>query len=167
MKEQNFSEKDLHCIARLIQNSFQAPKQESIDNTYRPLYGCMYCKYAVSDCNKPEKINFQKVFKKLKELTGISISTLNPSPEQLGLVFLPVSHYLEHPEDLHYLESIHSHDDVENIKSCLDIVKSRSKEMSGQKQDNCHPVGNHCHNHNSDQQVLLKVQPQEGHTLYK
>lgn len=142
MKEQNFTEKDLHCIARLIQNSFQAPEQESIDNTYRPLYGCMYCKYAVSDCNKPEKINFKQVFKKLEELTGVKISTWTPPSEKLGLVFLPASHYLEHPEDLHCLERIHSHDDVENIKSCLDIVKSRSKEMCGSKQDNSHHAGN-------------------------
>lgn len=142
MKEQNFTEKDLHCIARLIQNSFQAPEQESIDNTYRPLYGCMYCKYAVSDCNKPEKVNFLKVFKKLNELTGVKISTSNPSPELLGFVFLPASHYLEHPEDLYYLESIHSHDDVEKIKSCLDKIISRSKEMSGSKQDNSHHAGN-------------------------
>lgn len=58
MKEQYLSEKDLHCIARLIQSSFQAPKQESI-GTSRQFYGCMYCKYAVSGCNKPETVNFK------------------------------------------------------------------------------------------------------------
>lgn len=142
MDKPQLTELDIHCIARLIQSSFQAPEQKDIDNTYRPLYGCMYCKYAVSACNKPEKVNFKKVFKKLEELTGVKISTYNPPSERLGMVFLPTSHYLEHPEDLHYLESIHSHDDVEKIKSCLDKIISRSKEMSGSKQDISHPAGN-------------------------
>lgn len=132
MNEQPFSEKDLYCIARLIQNSFQAPEQKNIDNTYRPLYGCMYCKYAISDCVQAEKIHFQKVFKKLKKLTGVSLSTYVPEMDELGRIFLPASHYLEHPEDIHYLEQIHDLNTVENIKGYLQKIISRSNEMSDQ-----------------------------------
>lgn len=126
-----FTEKDLHCIARLIQNSFRAPEQKYI-RTHRPLYGCMYCKYA-SECNTPENVNFKKLLKRLDELTGVSLSTCVPGPKELGFAFLPASHYLEHPEDMHYLEDIHDHDTVENIKACLDKIISRSKGMSDQQ----------------------------------
>lgn len=151
MDKPQLTDMDLYCIARLIQNSFQAPRQESIENIYRPLYGCMYCKYAMPECNKPGNMNLPKVFEKLKKLTGVNISTLVPAPERLGSVFLPASHYIEHPEDLSYLKEIHDDDTVEKIRACLDKVINRSKESLGQGQGNDLHVGNHEDIHNDCQ----------------
>jgi len=121
---------DIYCIARLIQNSFCAPDQETI-NTYRPFYGCMYCKYAASECNSPEKIRWRIVFKKLSELTGIPLSTCIARTERIGAVFLPESHYIAHPEDIHELERVHDPETVEKIKSWVDIVIAHSNGTSG------------------------------------
>lgn len=145
-KAPQFTDKELHCIARLIQNSFQAPEQEKIEETYRPLYGCMYCKYAVTECNKPEKVIFMKILRKLRELTGVNVSTHSTEElEHLASSYLPESHYLEHPEDLHYLERIHHPDEVKAIKVYLDKLIVQTKETSGQKQDSYQGL---CHNQN-------------------
>lgn len=130
IKDIQLTEKDLHCLARLIQNSFQAPEQGTIE-TDRRFYGCMYCKYAVTDCNTPEKINWKSVFKKLNELTGIPLSTHVTAPEDIGRVFLPESHYVKHPEDIRELERIHDPETVEQIKAWLNRVITRSREESG------------------------------------
>ncbi len=137
VKEQHFTEKDLHCIARLIQSSFLAPEQESIENTYRPLYGCMYCKYT-SECYAPgiTRLQFRKLFDKLEGLTKVSIGTYAPDTKLLGDFFLPASYYLEHPETIYALEKVHSHDTVEEVKKVLDKLIIHSKDDSGQKRDN-------------------------------
>ena len=137
MKEQNFTEKDLHCIARLIQSSFLAPEQESIDNTYRPLYGCMYCKYS-PECYAPgiTKFQFRKLFDKLENLTSVSIGAYTPDTKRLGDSFLPASYYLEHPETIYALEKVHPHDTVEETKKVLDKPIIHSTDVPGQKQDN-------------------------------
>jgi len=80
MENPQFTEMDLHCIARLIQSSFQVPKQKKI-NTYRPFYGCMYCKYAI-ECahaveSRGERFHYDKVLKKLEELTGYTCPAIN------------------------------------------------------------------------------------------
>lgn len=134
MSNPQLTDMDLYCIARMLQSSFQAPEQESIDNTYRPLYGCMYCKYAFECCpsGRPS-IHFKKVFGKLKTLTGVSIGTYKPEnkAEAIGSVFFPGSYYIEHPEILHELEKIHPKDMMDGFKASLDKVIARSKENPG------------------------------------
>ena len=130
MDQLQLTEQDIHCIAMLIQSSFCAPNQETI-KTYRSFYGCMYCKYAVSECNSPDKLHWKVVFKKLNELTGIHLSTCISKPENIGKIFLPESHYLKHPEDINELERIHDLKTVGKIKACLDKVISYSKENLG------------------------------------
>lgn len=141
MENPKLTEKDLHCIARLIQNLFQSPEQKTIQ-TSREFYGCMYCKFAL-ECQTPKTANFSKVLKKLRELTGVMVSTYQCEPERLGYTFLPASYYLEHPEYLHYLKSIHTDEMVKKIKVCLDDLINRAKETSGHKQDKLQEI--HCH----------------------
>lgn len=132
MDNLQLTDMDLYCIARMLQSSFQAPEQESIDNTYRPLYGCMYCKYAF-ECRTSGRFNFKEVFGKLKTLTGVSIGTYKPEnkAEAIGSVFFPASYYIEHPEILHELERIHPKDMMDGFKASLDKVIARSKENPG------------------------------------
>lgn len=134
MDKPQLTDIDLYCIARMLQSSFQAPEQEDIDNTYRPLYGCMYCKYAF-ECHKPGEIkpNFNKVFEKLETMTGVSIGTFRPEldPEEIGSVFFPGSYYIEHPEILHELEKIHPKEMMDGFRVSLDKVITRSKETPG------------------------------------
>ncbi len=132
MDNLQLTDMDLYCIARMLQSSFQAPEQESIDNTYRPLYGCMYCKYAF-ECRASGRFNFKEVFGKLKTLTGVSIGTYKPEnkAEAIGSVFFPASYYIEHPEILHELERIHPKDMMDGFKASLDKVIARSKENPG------------------------------------
>ncbi len=149
MSKPELTEIDIYCIARLIQNSFQAPDQENID-TYRPFYGCMYCKYAMSVCNKPDAVNFKKVFEKLEKLTGVLISTCRPvNTVKLWDYFLSASHYLEHPEEIFYLEQIHDHDTVEEIRERLGKIITRSKEPGGQGQGTDLPAGSQESAHSS------------------
>lgn len=131
MDKTPLTDMDLYCIARMLQSSFLAPEQEDIDNTYRPLYGCMYCKYAF-DCHKPgeKKSNFYKVFEKLQTLTGVLIGTSRPelNPEEIGNMFFPGSYYIEHPEILNELEKIHPKEMMDGFRASLDKVITRSKE---------------------------------------
>lgn len=138
MDKPQLTDMDLYCIARLIQSSFQAPEQESI-NTYRPLYGCMYCKYAF-ECQIPEhgRHHFQlkKTFKKLQTLTGVSLGIYNPeqhTPETIGSVFFPGSYYIKHPEVLHELEKVHPKTMMNDFKTYLEKVINHSKESPDQK----------------------------------
>lgn len=129
MEKPQLTKLDLYCIARLIQNSFRAPDQETI-KIYRCFYGCLYCKYAIAECSGPEA-HYEKVFKKLRELTGIPLGTgLTLRPEDIGRVFLPGSYYLEHPEVIHELEKAHDPETVEGIKAYLGKIIARSKEES-------------------------------------
>ena len=92
MSNFQFTEMDLHCIARLIQSSFQAPDQKEI-KTDRRLYGCMYCKYAF-ECvraveQKGEPFHYRKMLKKLEEATGIheSYTPCMLKPDDIGRRF--------------------------------------------------------------------------------
>lgn len=136
MNNPQFTDKDLHCIARLIQSSFQAPEQESID-TYRPLYGCMYCKHS-PECYAPgiKRFQFRELFDKLENITGVSMGANAPDTEHPGVSFLPASYYVEHPETICALERVHSHGTVEEITKALSGLIFHSKDVSGQKQDN-------------------------------
>ena len=138
MDDIQLTDMELYCIARLIQSSFQAPKQESII-THRSLYGCMYCKYAF-ECRTPENgrihFQFEKIFDKLQTLTGVSLGMYNPeqhTPETIGSVFFPGSYYIEHPEMLHELEKIHPESMMDGFKTCLEKVINLSKENPDQK----------------------------------
>lgn len=139
MDKPQFTEMDLHCIARLIQTSFQAPEQKDIGNTYRPLYGCMYCKYAFECENMKNenngKHNFDRVLRKLEELTGVYQSTA-PSQltsESIGRKFFPASAYIEHPEMLHELGKIHPQKMMDGFKTSLQKVINHSNGSFDQK----------------------------------
>lgn len=130
MGDPHFTKMDLHCIARLIQSSFEAPEEDDID-TSRCFYGCMYCKYAFECCpDGHPSYHFKKVFAKLKAVTGVSIGTYKPQnePEAIGSVFFPGSYYIEHPEILHELERIHPKGMMDGFRVSLDKVIARSKE---------------------------------------
>lgn len=129
MEKPQLTDKDIHCITRLIQNSFQAPEEKDITNTSRSFYGYMYCKYAF-ECHPPHGPNFKKVFEKLKNLTGIPVGTYFPGndPEGIGKVFFPNSYYIEHPEMLDELERIHPKSMKDGFRASLDKVIARSKE---------------------------------------
>ena len=134
MDNKQFTDMDLHCIARLLQSSFQAPKQEKI-TTARNLYGCMYCKYAF-ECvsaveQKGEPFHYRKIFKKLEELTGIH-ETYTPctlKPNDIGRRFFPGSYYIEHPEALYELKKVHPECMIDGFEACLKefIVCSKGK----------------------------------------
>jgi len=135
MNKPQLSEMDLYCIARLIQSSFQAPDQETIDNTYRPLYGCMYCKYSLK-CHEPgvTQLNFRKVFDKLNTLTGVSLGTHfvdQNIPEDIGSVFFHASYYIEHPEVLCELEKVHPKSMMDGFRTCLEKIITRSRDVPG------------------------------------
>lgn len=129
-----FTEMDLHCIARLIQSSFEAPEQEEIE-TYRSLYGCMYCKYAM-ECGrakgqKGEPMHFRKILKKLEAATGVRESTIRcTEPYDIDRRFFPGSYYIEHPEVLYELEKVHPKCMMDDFKACLEKVIAYSKEKS-------------------------------------
>jgi hypothetical protein len=133
-----FTEMDLHCIARLVQSSFQAPEQEEI-KTVRRLYGCMYCKYAFECGNAVEQrgelFHYRKILRKLEELTGVrepyTPSTLEP--DDIGRRFFPGSYYMEHPEALCKLKMVHPEHMMGDFGICLGKLIAHSKEKSDQK----------------------------------
>ena len=138
MSNSKFTEIDLHCIARLLQSSFQAPKQKKIE-TVRSFYGCMYCKYAF-ECiraveQKGEPFHYYKVLKKLEELTGVyersTPCALNP--DDIGRRFFPASYYVEHPELILELEKIHPRSMMNGFKASLEKLIIYSREKPDQK----------------------------------
>lgn len=134
MNNNSFTDMDLHCIARLVQSSFQAPEQETI-NTLRGLYGCMYCKYAF-ECvhavqQKGEPFHFQKILKKLEEMTGIreSYSPCTPDADEIGRRFFPGSYYIGHPEMVSELGKVHPERMMDGFKASLDRLITCSGEI--------------------------------------
>ena len=121
---------DLHCIARMMQNSFQAPDEDDIQ-TSRCFYGCMYCKYAFECCPPGHPtFHFREAFAKLRILTGVSVGSYKPENdrEAIGSVFFPGSYYIDHPEILNELERIHPKRMMGGFKASLDKVIAHSKE---------------------------------------
>lgn len=130
-KDNQLTEKDLHCLARQIQ-SWSAPKDESL-NTSQRYYACVYCKY-VHDCETPVVMHQKKVLNKLSDLTGVHIF---PGLRYLYWQFLPASRFLECPEELPVLKEIHKDmkpDEYQEYKNYLDELIERSKEVSGLQQ---------------------------------
>ena len=135
MNNNSFTDMDLHCIARLVQSSFQAPEQETI-NTLRELYGCMYCKYAF-ECvhavqQKGEPFHFRKILKKLEEMTGIreSYSPCTPDADEIGRRFFPGSYYIDHPEMVSELGKVHPEHMIAEFRACLEKFTACSIEKS-------------------------------------
>lgn len=134
MEKENLLEKDLHCIARQIQSSWEAPKQETI-NTFRMFYGCWYCKFS-HECQPPAKLYFRTALKKLEDLTGVVAFSPMSVPEHLERIFLPASVFLQYPEELQYLEKHHP-DKYKDFKEYLDTLIAHSKEAPDLQQDSC------------------------------
>lgn len=71
--ERELSERDLHCMARLLQSALFAPKGENI------FYGCRFCKFS-SECRKAlikhEKMGVDYLRVKLRELTAVDLDML-------------------------------------------------------------------------------------------
>lgn len=64
-KQIELTEKDLHCLARLMQS------EESITNVK-----CLYCRYAIEckeDFMQNKKLQHMTVLKKLEQITGVNI----------------------------------------------------------------------------------------------
>lgn len=110
---ENLTEKDINCIARLLQSTWDAPDEEEFGengiHTSRCFYGCMFCKYG-SECaeaiQKGHEAHFRNVFQKLHELTGVIVHSYMPQPVEK--TFLPASGYLERPEMIGWLQERHS-----------------------------------------------------------
>lgn len=87
------TDKDLHCVSRLIQSAMFAEN----GNT---LYGCRYCKYGL-ECKdntlKREELYDTRLRKKLQELTGVDLSSYQP--EDLEKKFYPASFQDLYPKE--------------------------------------------------------------------
>ncbi len=65
MEKIEFTEKDLHCLARLMQS------EESVTNVK-----CLYCRYAIEckeDFMQNKKLPYMPVLIKLEQITGVNI----------------------------------------------------------------------------------------------
>ncbi len=112
---EKLSDKELHCIARMLQSAWRAPEQETIP-TYRMFYGCWYCKYS-HECKMPKGRDFREALDKLGRITGVNICPV--CEIGLGATFLPASVFIEHPEELKYLEKHHP-EEYPSLKEYLD-----------------------------------------------
>lgn len=76
--EIQLTDKDLHCIARLLQSEYVGDGVQ-----------CLYCKYAFQCREKfftTHKPPYQEVFKKLKRKTGVDIFLVNPETMQKDIL---------------------------------------------------------------------------------
>lgn len=113
---EKLSDKELHCIARMLQSAWRAPEQETIP-VYRMFYGCWYCKYS-HECKMPSGgMDFRKAMDKLGRVTGVNICPV--CDKGLGSIFLPASVFIKHPEELKYLEKYHP-EEYQFLQKCLD-----------------------------------------------
>lgn len=65
LKQIELTEKDLHCLARIIQS------EESMHSVK-----CLYCRYAIEckeDFTQNKKLPYMPVLKKLEQITGVNI----------------------------------------------------------------------------------------------
>lgn len=74
MEKTELTEKDIYCIARIIQSSVFAEGWI--------FYGCQYCRYK-NECekcfeNENGKMNYDVIMKKLQQITGLDMG-LNAS----------------------------------------------------------------------------------------
>ena len=93
----SLTDKDLHCMSRLIQSSMFA-EGENI------FYGCRYCKYGLEckECiQKRQALYDIKLRKKLQKLTGVDLSPYQP--EELEKKFYPASFQALYPKDYEQL----------------------------------------------------------------
>lgn len=92
----DLTDKDLHCISRLIQSAIFA-EEENI------LYGCRYCKYSL-EC-RDRILNRKGLYntelrKKLQKLTGVDLS---PQELELEKKFYPASFQALYPKEYEQL----------------------------------------------------------------
>ncbi len=66
--ETKFSEKELHCLARILQGCFYGPENN-------PFYGCQYCKYGL-DCCDVRTFRWNSVRDKIENATNVNLSIL-------------------------------------------------------------------------------------------
>lgn len=75
---EQLTDKDLHCIARLLQSEYVGDGVQ-----------CLYCKYAFQ-CRETffttHEVPYQEVLKKLKSKTGVDISLVNPRTIQKDIL---------------------------------------------------------------------------------
>lgn len=71
IKENNLTEQDLHCMARILQSRIFVPNETLY-------YGCQYCKYSY-DCLINKNNNFSKLRKRLEDATGVYLGYLKYS----------------------------------------------------------------------------------------
>lgn len=118
---EKLSDKELHCLARMLQSAWRAPGQETIP-TDRMFYGCWYCKYS-HECKMPSGgMDYREAMDKLGRVTGVNICPV--CDKGLGSTFLPASVFIEHPEELKYLERYHP-EEYQSLKECLDGLISK------------------------------------------
>ena len=79
------TEKEAHCIARLLQNGLFCDN-ESIYN------GCYYCKFRFEDKNPTEQI--KSVLKKIEDETGVDLKIENVEEEYLPHSNIPYKKFL-------------------------------------------------------------------------
>lgn len=121
-QQSQLTDKDLHCIARMLQSAWDAPDEAEFNeegiSSSRCFYGCMYCKYS-HDCNTGAKMHFGKAFGKLENLTGVIVHSYREQPVER--TFLPASVFLEHPEEIKWLEDAHP-SEYKGFRSYLEIL---------------------------------------------
>nr|DAM38346.1 MAG TPA: Cas system-associated protein [Caudoviricetes sp.] len=72
MEKTELTEKDIYCIARIVQSSVFAEGWI--------FYGCQYCRYKneCEKCFENEKMHYDVIMKKLQQITGLDMG-LNAS----------------------------------------------------------------------------------------
>ena len=94
MEKIEFTEKDLHCLARLMQS------EESVTNVK-----CLYCRYAIEckeDFMQNKKLPYMPVLIKLEQITGVNIFM---SQESIQKEILAGSWIEKNPEQICFLRS--------------------------------------------------------------
>lgn len=110
MKKVEFTEKELHCLARIIQSEKSVHDKE-----------CLYCRYAfecMEEFFQNKKAPFMPVLKKIERITGVNIF-MNQETRQKEIL---ASSWIEScPELLERFNGMSLHEQVVFLKShdCL------------------------------------------------
>lgn len=90
-----FSEQELHCIARMLQSYFFSGNDLNTREG-KPLYGCTFCKFQRS-CLADPKSTHWAVMKKLQKATGVDLR--NGMGRQLPFSEFPYQKFLVNAND--------------------------------------------------------------------